>query len=217
VLQPGIPISGRVRFEGAPPTSDELGAQQFHLMAAGSGGAFVSGGGGRVDDQGHFTFAGLTPGAYRFGHSWTNSSSGNKWEIRSAVMNGREAFEAPLRVISGQALEWTVTFTDTPTALSGMFQDASGRAAPDYYMVLFPLEPTLWLPGSRRIRTTRPATDGRFIFRGALPGDYYLGALTDLEPGEWNDPTLLNQLVPTSVKVTLRDGQTTLQDFRIGG
>ena len=65
--------------------------------------------------------------------------------------------------------------------------------------------------------TTRPATDGRFIFRGALPGDYYLGALTDLEPGEWNDPTLLNQLVPTSVKVTLRDGQMTLQDFRIGG
>ena len=84
-------------------------------------------------------------------------------------------------------------------------------------MLLFPADPALWLPGSRRISTSRPATDGVFTFRGMLPGDYYLAALTDLEPGEWNDPTLLGQLVPTAVKITLRDRQTTTQDFRVGG
>jgi hypothetical protein len=40
-------------------------------------------------------------------------------------------------------------------------------------------------------------------------------ALTDLEPGEWNDPTLLEQLAGAAVTVTLRDGQTTTQNFQI--
>jgi len=71
-------------------------------------------------------------------------------------------------------------------------------------MVLFPADRASWLPGSRRIRTARPATDGAFTFRGMPPGDYYLGALTDLEPGEWNDPTLLGQLLETFVLQELR-------------
>jgi hypothetical protein len=45
----------------------------------------------------------------------------------------------------------------------------------------------------------------------------HLVALTDLETGEWNDPVLLEQLVGSSAKITLRDGETTMQDFRIGG
>jgi hypothetical protein len=44
-----------------------------------------------------------------------------------------------------------------------------------------------------------------------------VAALTDLEPGEWNDPALLAQLVAASARVTLRAGETTKQDFRIGG
>jgi len=64
---------------------------------------------------------------------------------------------------------------------------------------------------------TRPATDGTFDIRGLPPGDYLLGALTDLEPGEWHDPTMLDQLSKWAIKVTLREGQTTRQDIRIGG
>ena len=67
------------------------------------------------------------------------------------------------------------------------------------------------------MRTTRPATDGAFSVRGLPPGEYFLAALADLEPGEWNDPTLLERLVRSSANVTLRDGETTTQDFRIGG
>ena len=64
---------------------------------------------------------------------------------------------------------------------------------------------------------TRPATDGAFTFKGLLPGEYFLVALPDLENGEWNDPTLLEQLVKSSATVTVRDGQTTTQNYRIGG
>jgi hypothetical protein len=64
---------------------------------------------------------------------------------------------------------------------------------------------------------TRPATDGSYSVKGLPPGEYYLAAPTDLETGEWNDPVLLEQFVRSSAKITLRDGETTTQDFRLGG
>jgi hypothetical protein len=64
---------------------------------------------------------------------------------------------------------------------------------------------------------TRPATDGAFSVRGVPPGDYLVAALTDLEPGEWNDPALLDQLVVSAVRLTLREGEITRKDFMIGG
>ena len=38
-----------------------------------------------------------------------------------------------------------------------------------------------------------------------------------IKNGEWNDPTVLESLAPSSVKVTLREGETTRQNYRMGG
>jgi len=115
------------------------------------------------------------------------------------------------------ALDWTVTYTDTPAALNGTFQDAGGRAATDYYILVFPTDRKYWTPGSRRVRMTRPGTDGTFGVKGLPAGEYFLGAMTDLDAGESNDPALLEELAKSSVKVTIRDGEATRQDLRIGG
>ena len=218
VLQPGIQVSGRVVFEGAQPTPADLQAMTLFLMAPGSGGSLTSGGGagGKVDAEGRFTFLGITPDSYRFAYNWT-APTREKWALKTAVANGREAFEAPLQVNPGEPVNWTVTFTDKPTSLAGVFQDRSGRAATDYFILLYSVDRSTWIPGSRRIRTTRPATDGAFSVKGVPAGEYYLAALTDLESGEWNDPTLLERLIPSSIRVTLRDSEVTTQDVRIGG
>ena len=216
-LQPGVAINGRVVFEGAQPTAAELQTLSFRLMAPGSGGALLTTGGGRVDGEGRFTFASVTPDTYRFVFSWDAASARDKWTIKSSTANGREAFEAPLRVNPNEPVDWTMTWTDKPTHLAGSFQDRSGRAATDYYMLVFSSDRTFWTPGSRRIRMTRPATDGTFSVKGLPAGEYFLAALTDLDAGEWNDPALLEHLVGSAVKVTLRDGETTTQNIRIGG
>ena len=217
-LQPGVPINGRVEFEGKRPTPAELESLSFMLAATASGGELQSmGGGGRVDADGRFTFASVTPDTYRFAMTWNAPSARDTWTIKSSTANGREAFEAPLRVNANEPVEWIVTFTDTPTTLTGVFQDPGGRAVTEYYVLLFSTDRRHWTPGSRRVRTTRPATDGAFTIKGLLPGDYFLVALPDLEPGEWNDSAFLEQLVKSSTKVTVRDGETTTQNYRIGG
>lgn len=216
-LQPGVAVNGRVVFEGAQPTAAELQTLSFALVAPGSGGAIQRSGGGRVNAEGRFTFAGVTPDAYRFVTTWNAPGARDKWTIKSSTANGRESFEAPLRVNPNETLDWVVTFTDKPTSLTGVLQDPGGRAATDYYILVFSSDRRHWTAGSRRVGMTRPATDGAFSFKGLPPGEYFLAALTDLETGEWNDPALLEQLVATSAKVTLRDGETTTQDFRVGG
>jgi hypothetical protein len=216
-LQPGVPINGRVVFEGAQPTAAELQSLSFMLVAPGAGGQIQSSGGGRVDAQGRFQFVSATPDSYRWVMTWNAPGASARWTVKSSTANGREAFEAPLRLNPNEPMEWTVTFTDTPTTLTGVFQDPGGRAATEYYILVFPSDRNYWTPGSRRIRTTRPATDGAFTLKGLPPGDYLLAALPDLEAGEWNDPTLLEQLVKSSATITLQDGQTTTQNYRIGG
>jgi hypothetical protein len=216
-LQPGVAINGRVVFEGSQPAAAELQALSFALMPPGSGGRVLYGGGGRVDAQGRFTFAGVTPDIYQFVTTWTAPGASEKWAIKSSTANGRESFEAPLRVNPNETIEWTITYTDKPATLTGALKDPGGRAATDYFILVFSADPRHWTPGSRRVRMTRPATDGSYSVKGLPPGDYFLAAPADLETGEWNDPTLLERLVRSSSKVTLRDGEVTRQDFRVGG
>jgi hypothetical protein len=81
--------------------------------------------------------------------------------------------------------------------------------------VAFAADQQFWTPQSRRIRQTRPASDGRFSITGLPAGEYQIAALTDVEPGEWFDPAFLAQLVPAAVRVTMRDGGTITQNLRI--
>ena len=216
-LQPGVAINGRVVFEGSQPTPADLQTLSFALVPPGSGGAAQTSGGGRVDAERRFTFAGVTPDTYQFVTTWNAPGAHDKWLIKSSTANGREAFEAPLRVNANETVDWTVTYTDKPTSLTGVFQDRDGRAATDYYILVFSSDRRYWTPGSRRVRMTRPGTDGAYSVKGLPPGEYYLAAPADLETGEWNDPTLLEEVVRSSARVTLRDGETTTRDFRIGG
>ncbi len=64
-----------------------------------------------------------------------------------------------------------------------------------------------------RIRPTRPATDGRFVFTGLPPGEYRLAPVFDLEPGSSYDPAFLQQLDAGAVRVQIGDGEKQVQSL----
>src|SRR4030095_12715047 len=124
------------------------------------------------------------------------------------IVNGRDRLDAPIEVKLGTTLaNVAVTIAQRHTELAGTLQSATGIPAPEYYVVVFPADRSLWTAGSRRSRSPRPAADRAFSLGDLPPGAYLLAALADVEPDEWQRMEFLQELVPAAVKVTLGEGE----------
>jgi uncharacterized protein (DUF2141 family) len=216
-LRSGVTVSGRLVFDGTtlPPPAD-LARIRVSLSAVVTGSAVALGASpATVDAGGTFAIRGVAPGRYRLGASVPGSAPGTGWQVRHAMVNGRDALDVPFDVGATDVGEFVVTFTDRPTELSGTIQDPAGQPAPEYVIVVFARDKSFWTPGSRRIQSSRPGHDGRFIFRSLPPGEYGIAAVTDIEQGEWNDPSFLAKLLSASVAITLAEGEKKVQDMRV--
>jgi len=211
-MQPAMTVSGRLVFDGPPPADPSM---QIWMVPPGNVALNSGPAGGLVRSDRTFTFAGVTPGAYRMEFSYLSNRSLDPWFLRSAVANGRDTSHRRLDVAPGENIEWVLTFTNRPTEVAGVLQDPSGRPATDYFIVVFPREQSDQRPGSIRIRSTRPANDGAFSLRGLPPGDYLLSALTDVNDEDLNTPSFFDQLTPLALRITLAEGQVVRQDFKI--
>ena len=108
-----------------------------------------------------------------------------------------------------------LTFTTRTQEIAGVLQDASGRPAPDYTIVVFSSDDRFWTTGSRRVRSARPGTDGRYVLRDLPAGTYHLAAVTDVSPAELADPAVLRELVAAAIPIALTAGEAKVQDIRI--
>ena len=222
-LQPGMTLSGQIVFEGDASPPDDLSTVRVSLQPAPTGGTTVSMGlpSTEVDAQGSFSISNVTPGRYRVAGSAPGSSSGFRfqpWTLKSAVFGGVDVLDFPLDIgPSDNIANAQLTFTDKTQEVTGSLQDASGRPAPDYTIVVFAADPGYWAPQGRRIRTTRPGTDGSFRIEGLPAGEYRIAAVTDIGPEESGDPAFLEQLAAASYQFTLVEGETWVQDLRITG
>jgi hypothetical protein len=78
--------------------------------------------------------------------------------------------------------------------VSGVVRDASGQTAAACHVVAFAKDRKFWMPESSRLGSVRPAGDNSYVVRSMPAGDYFVTAVNDLEPGEWFDPAVLEQL-----------------------
>ena len=219
-LAPGMTIAGQIQFDGTalrPPA--DLTSIRVTLQPTQNGDAVsVAPGSAKVDATGRFLLTGVTPGRYRLAASFPGSGKPNGWNVHGAVVGGLDAFDAPFDVQPNQRIDNAViTFSDHVSQLAGQLQNSVGAAAADYAIVLFPADQALWTADSRRIQSVRPAADGAFAFVNLPPGDYRLAAVDDIEPGQWDDPAILQQLLPASMPVSIADGERKTQDVRVGG
>jgi hypothetical protein len=215
-LQPGMVVSGKVQLEGTNAQPPDLSRLRINLLPVQAPGE-VSLGQMLIqpDAAGSFSISGVTPGRYRLMASIPSPRPDTVgWQLKSAVVHGHDTLDVPVDLREGTDSA-VITFTDRVTELNGTIQDASGQPAPEYTVVVFARDKSLWTAQSRRIRTVRPAADGKFVMPNVPPGDYLMTAVTDLEPGEQSDPAFLELLSRSAIAVTIGEGEKKTQDLRL--
>jgi hypothetical protein len=173
---------------------------------------------GQVRPDGTFQVVGLLPGRYRVTATPPGGAESTiGWWLRSAMAGTNDLLDVGVDLTSGSSVgDVVVTFSDRHSEISGALQTAAGQPAPEYVVALFPANASLWTTGARRLKSARPSTDGHFSFPDMPPGDYVLAALTDAADDEWQTPAVLQELIKTGVRISLRDGEKKTQNLQIG-
>jgi hypothetical protein len=223
-LQPGVVLSGRFVATGRASAPETWKGARILIQEPRQGPAGVVLNGvptspavqrsASVLDDGTFEITGVQPATYDIEITLPPALR-STWSVKSIVAAGRDVRDAPLTFDQGSITGVTVAVTDQPMQLVGTLSSASGQAASDYYIVVFPADRALWHERSPRLRILRPAADGGFTARDLLPGAYRVAALTDVEENEWRTAAFLESIFDASIAVTLMDGRSTRQDVRI--
>jgi hypothetical protein len=225
-LQPGGTLSGRIVFDAERAQKpDDLTALRVGAFIV--GGSYIASSGStrlgnalaalppvNLNDDGTFALIGLGPSQYSL-QCQLPASLTSTWKLRSAMAGGRDLLDTPIEGPAVNLRDVTLTLSDRRTELSGTLQSASGQPVSEYYVVAFSADRSNWRYGSRRNLSTRPATDGRFVFGDLPAGAYLIAALTDLDPLDWQDAAFLEQVAPAAIKVTVAEGEKKVQDLRI--
>ncbi len=218
-LQPGLTVSGRIQFDTADPQSAPDPSKFRVNLGAAPGQVTFGSSPGIVDASGAFTIRGVTPGRYSVSAGVPNVvPNASKWVLESAIVAGRDTLDVPLEIRAGQHVDGVVlTYTDRPSELTGVVQDAAGRPAADYSVMVFAADRAFWTPQSRRIRSARPDQEGKYTLRNLPAGEYLVVAALDVEQDEWFDPSFLQRVAPSAIRIAIADGEKKVQDLRIGG
>lgn len=226
-LQAGGFISGKVVFDpdSKAPMPDEYSSIRVQISLQG-GGWSSSNGTTRMGpaisaippvnlkDDGSFLIQGVGPGQYLLSCQLPGDSA-LFWKARTAVHEGRDLFDAFIDGPNVQLRDVVITLSDKRTELSGVLQSASGQPTTDFYVIAFSASRADWRFGARRNQSARPATDGRFVLTDLPAGEYFVAALTDLDPAEWQSPGFLEEIASAAIRITLAEGEKKRTDLRI--
>jgi hypothetical protein len=211
VLSAGATISGALTFlPGSSPAPD---VTQFRMTAPSIDQSdFGPQSNARVDKDGHFTISGLSAGA----HLIRPGGGSRSWILKSVTVGDRDVTDTPFQVRSGESLaDVSVVFTDKQSEINGMLTTENGTPVPDYTVLAFPADASLWRPQARQIMIARPDQTGKYRIRGLPPGDYYLATVDPSEQGEWFEPAYLDEHRSGAARVILGDGDVKTNDFKV--
>jgi hypothetical protein len=218
-LQPGMTVSGQVRFVGSQlqPPSD-LGVVRVSMdPVQAEGGVGFSPVTSTLDREGRFAISGVMPGRYRLNATFPGAGRPGGWQLRAAIVSGQDSLDIPFTVQPSQSISGAaIVFTERAAELTGLVHNAAGGAPNEFTVILFPADQSLWLPRARRILAVRPSADGAFAFRNLPPGTYRLAAIDDVEPGEWFDAAFLQRLLANAMPIAIAEGEQKAQDIRLG-
>jgi len=246
-LQPGMNVSGQIVYEATtakPPAtfaSTQLSLSPMPKPGSSSDpmssmlSSMMGGITATIAHDGTFSAKGIVPDRYRVqimgpgmlgglaslaaAVGQADSLPPDIWTVKSITLDGRDVTDTAFEVRPGEDVTGLVlTLTDRPSELSGRLLDHAGNPALGFPIVVFSTDRTQWTMGSRRVRQVRPSSDGKYRVTGLPAGEYFVGAVTDLDPNDLWDTVFLEQLAASgSLKVTLADGEKKTQDLKLAG
>jgi hypothetical protein len=136
------------------------------------------------------------------------------WTTKTILVHGVEVTDQPQSFgredQSTDDVEIVLTSHVTRIAgsISGIGSPTGSLASADVAVLAFATDRESWYQGSRYRRRVAPAAAGTFAIEGLPPGDYYVVASeAPQDPGEWQDPAVLEKLAASATRVRLADGQ----------
>jgi len=208
-MRPGASISGRLVLETSGPRG-EPPAFTFAAIAAGESY-------GMSDPP--MLQASIDPDFQSFRISGVSgtmrlrlASGQQNWWLRSATINGVDATESPITLMSSRDSTSDAVFVLADTAGSISGRATSGQAPlEDGWAIVFPVDRDQRFNGSQRVMAVNLYIGGRFTASNVPPGDYYVAAVEGLAPLPQNElrfRDLLEELTPRARRVTVGPRQT---------
>ena len=198
-------VAGGRAPAGLTPTSVMVGAASLNP------GTFSLGGGVRVKEDWTFEASGLS-GRRIFRAQATSPG----WHLKSVTLNGTDITDSGLEFGPGDAVSGIeIELTKEMSALTGTVQGPKGEATTDFVAVVFAADNAKWGYLTRYVRTGRPDQGGKFRIDGLPAGSYLVVALDYLEPGNEQDPDVLERLRSLATSVALKDGEQKSMTLKI--
>jgi hypothetical protein len=195
--------------ESTPPP---LRPQQVRVFAAQvEPDLMVMGGEPRINEDWTFEITGLSqPRLFT-----ANVAESPEWTLKAVLLNGQDITDKPLAFVPGQTVDGLqIVLTRKRTELSGGLTNDRGEPETDATVIVFAEDASRWSTPTRYIRTARPSQDGRFTMR-VPPEDYFVIAVRNVEPGQWQDPEFLAGIRDQATRVSLGEGETKVQNLKV--
>ena len=194
-MKPVMPITGRITFEGTPPTG--IAPTAFSLRPV------LMDGGISLIAQHKPDWMFEIPTAR--GRGVLRADLPDGWFLKAVRLDGRDVTDTELDFQTYQGKPIEVVLTQRATEIRGSVTDSAGRGVPNYVAVAFAEDAQRWTRLTRQIVIARPDQQGRFGIRGLPPGRYLVAAVDYLQSGQERDARTLERLRARATAVTLAE------------
>jgi hypothetical protein len=212
ILGSGTTLTGRVVYEGTPPSAGQQGwPSPLRVTARESCAPLTGASGGDVDPDNNFKITGAAGRLF-----FTVPGLPPTWMVKLVELDGADITDLPLDVGDRKSVSGVrVTLTDKIAQVNGYVTDAKGQNLSDYVVIIQPADQKEPAIAARIVKAARPDTNGRFEVRGLRAGRYLATAIESMDQNRQYSPEFQKALRRGAREFSVREGETLALDLRL--